>query len=81
METETQPCSLCGICAARKTLSNTVLAVLVDKGSIEPFTSRDKAENALIEARKINPESFLIRGYIPEELKSYNLVDGNDIPF
>jgi len=77
---EDKSCNSCGICTARNLLTGKVVAVLIESGVTSTFESRDKAEDALIKARITNPEAFLIRGYIPEELKSYNLVDGDDIP-
>ena len=71
----------CYVCEARHMLGNGVVAVLVGpEGIIKTYTAEAEAEVDSVERRRMNPRIFLIRGYIPEHLKSYNLVKGEDIP-
>lgn len=71
----------CFICSAREMLTGGTVAVLIGpSGVVKTYTSEAEAEPDFVARRRMNPRLFLIRGYIPEHMKSYNLVDSRDIP-
>ena len=76
---DTPVCQTCGMCEARLLLEgDRVAAVLLGpKGIRGVYESLVDAEAA---REEMGEGYYLLRRHIPEALKSYNLVDGGDIP-